>query len=201
MAYDGELPRTLLRGIAGDEGWHRCPSPFDSIELMRVEEGGVEDPDGFAIGCRGRMTEDLRKKLIKLAPDDEAFEHAIDQLYDRTHRENRGGKFLARFVNTAGEVFQNVYVFAAVRTGMPHDTRETFVVVCGDRRIDFHEIGLYGNYWFGQPFAGWETDKNGERVLIGQMESLLELSEGKLLTDNFAPVDSLLEPVFESYEN
>lgn len=201
VAFEGELPQQLMIGITGNEGWQRCEAPFDALEVMRVEQGDVEVRDGFAIGCRGRMSDSLQEQLLGLAANNEEFEEVVMDLYKRSRHEDRGGKFLARFVNTVGEVFPNVYVFAAVRTGMPHDTRETFVVACSDGPVDFREINLYGNHWSGQPFATWETGADGDRHSSGQMQTLLELAEGKLLTDDFAPVDRLLKPVFESYEN
>ena len=36
--------------------------------------------------------------------------------------------------------------------------------------------------------------------LTGQMRAVLALSEGLLLTDDFAPVDNLLRPVFADQE-
>ena len=55
--------------------------------------------------------------------------------------------------------------------------------------------------WTGQPFAAMETlPSEATPKLTGQMSAVLALSEGLLLTDDFAPVDNLLRPVFADQE-
>ena len=55
-----------------------------------------------------------------------------------------------------------------------------------------------GGHWRGEPFAWTEkADKDTHRD-FGQMQCIRELSHGHLLTDDYAPVDNLLVPVFAS---
>ena len=46
--------------------------------------------------------------------------------------------------------------------------------------------------------ASSETEPGGQPQDHGEMSSILELSRGIELTDDFAPVDNLLAPVFVS---
>ena len=60
------------------------------------------------------------------------------------------------------------------------------------RPLDIHNLGTRSDLdeFEGILFA-WAEDG----VLGGQMETVLERSEGLILTDNFAPVDNLLAPI------
>ena len=98
------------------------------------------------------------------------------------------GRFLGSFVGTSIHNFAYVYVFSSSDDG-PTDDRDTFIVACSMRPLDIHDLGSRpgGDVFEGVLFA-WAEDG----VLGGQMETVLERSEGLILTDNFAPVDNLL---------
>ncbi len=60
------------------------------------------------------------------------------------------------------------------------------------RPLDIHTLGNSSGLdaFEGVLFAWAEDGVHG-----GQMETVLERSEGLILTDNFAPVDNLLAPI------
>jgi hypothetical protein len=92
-------------------------------------------------------------------------------------------------------VFPNVYVFSA-NEGLPTDLRDTFVVACSLKKLDLSNLEQSGGYWTTAPFASMETKSAQEVVYSTQMTSILELARGMTLTDDYAPVDNLLVPVF-----
>jgi hypothetical protein len=51
--------------------------------------------------------------------------------------------------------------------------------------------------WNSDWFAAFEKGTGDTKPkLMGQMDAVLSLAEGQILTDDFAPVDNLLRPVF-----
>ncbi|MCY2966990.1 MAG: hypothetical protein NT069_25710 [Planctomycetota bacterium] len=77
--------------------------------------------------------------------------------------------------------------------------RDTFVVACSLKRLSFDGLFESGSYWHNKPFASTERSADGETLVdSGEMPALLQLSRGIELTDDFAPVDNLLAPVFAS---
>jgi len=102
------------------------------------------------------------------------------------------GRFLGSFVGTAMESFPYVYVFSSSSDG-PTDDRDTFVVACSVRALDIHDLddGVGDDELEGTLFAYAE-----DGVLGGEMQVVLERSGGLILTDDFAPVDNLLAPIF-----
>ena len=73
-------------------------------------------------------------------------------------------------------------------------------MVCSRQPIDLTSLDDTGD-WKGGPFASLQTESGKtEPTLSGQMSAVLALSEGQILTDDFAPVDNLLVPVFMSQE-
>lgn len=102
------------------------------------------------------------------------------------------GRFLGAFTATANRNFPYVYVFSSSTDG-PTDDRDTFVVACSGAPLDIHDLGSRA---MDLPFEGvlfaWTED--GEAG--GQWETVVERGEGLVLTDDFAPVDNLLAPIF-----
>lgn len=81
---------------------------------------------------------------------------------------------------------------------MPHDGRDTFVIIGSLKKIDMERLDEAGGYWDNKPFAWIEVDQSGgEPKPQGQFEQIIESARGMLLTDDFAPVDNLLSPVFK----
>jgi len=102
------------------------------------------------------------------------------------------GRFLGAFVGTANQSFPYVYVFSSSSDG-PTDDRDTFVVACSHQPLDIHDLGERDDdlAFEGVLFAWAEGD-----VLGGEMVTVLERGGGLILTDDFAPVDNLLAPIF-----
>ena len=98
-------------------------------------------------------------------------------------------------MNTVCQVYPNVYVFSA-NEGLPSASRDTFVVACSLKPLSFSDLKRSGGYWGTPQFAAMETKSNNTQVYSSQMTSILELARGMTLTDDYAPVDNLLIPVF-----
>lgn len=189
QTYRGTLPAALTPGVLS-ENWTPAPEPWQSLEVRKWI------PSGYMLGYRGRMSEATRQKLLQLLPGDEDYVTAINAL-DRAARAQTGGQFLGRYVNTVRQVFPFVYVFTSFESG-PSDDRDTFVVACSLRKLDFTSLETAGGYWPGSPFAWTEHDARGQPVNFGQMSALLDRADGQILTDDYAPVDNLLAPLFEA---
>ena len=140
------------------------------------------------------MSDSRREELLKLEPTNAKFTKAVEKLYEYS-REEKAGRFLGSYVKTTTNVFSNVYVFSS-EVEEPSIDRDTFVIIASGKKIDMTDLGEAGGYWYGEPFAWIETDEaTGRRKHHGQFEELVE--SGMILTDDFAPVDNLLSPVFK----
>jgi len=132
-------------------------------------------------------TREFNEKLeALLAPDGVYMINIID-----IYREGLG-RFLGSFVSTALETFPYVYVFSSDSEG-PTPDRDTFVVACGSQPLDLFQLGNRRDdlEYEGRLFA-WSQDG----VRGGQMDTVLERAGGMILTDDFAPVDVLLAPIY-----
>ncbi len=168
-----------------DPEWRAAPTPYSMIEVKN-------DNREMWLGARGRMPLDLREKLIALAPEQNEFVVAVNDLFTRSAKV-RTGRFLARFVNTVRKVFDNVYVYSTT-TALPHEDRDTFVIVASPKPLETLSAQQAHAYWPGTPFATLE--KLSDRFeMNSRMASLLALAEDTVLSDDFAPVDNLLLPV------
>ena len=173
-----------------DESWEPAPAPFAALQYRREPNGD------YLLGLRGVMQDEMRDKLLQQAGNDATFKSAIGQLYQRS-RVERVGRFLGRYVYTARQIFPFVYVFTSNEDD-PGQSRDTFIVACSLQKMSFDNLTESGDHWSTGPFAGSERDESGRTVDFGEMTAVLELSRGVELTDNFAPVDNLLAPVFVS---
>ncbi|MCW8133932.1 MAG: fused MFS/spermidine synthase, partial [Planctomycetota bacterium] len=90
---------------------------------------------------------------------------------------------LGAYVNTLKPVFKHVYVFTTEKLGVKNG-RDTFVVAASDTEMDF-------SAWL----PGHETEFPGALLTANEMKILKEKSGGRVLTDDNAPVENLLEPV------
>lgn len=174
--------------------WQFAPAPYGGLEVLAHREGRYE----FAV--RGIMPESLRDRLLEDAGsgDAQGFKAAVEATFRRS-REKRSGRFLASCTATLGEVFPHVYVFSTAH-GTPAEVRDTYVIVASVKPIELQRLASTGRYWDTPPFASLHTDESGQRTTIGQMECLLATSRGLILTDDFAPVDNLLRPVFDDQD-
>ncbi|HVR75504.1 MAG TPA: fused MFS/spermidine synthase [Planctomycetota bacterium] len=96
-------------------------------------------------------------------------------------------RFLGSVYVTLGQVFPHVYVFANSEGGPDEreDERDTFIVICAMEEKDLAELG----------FRAGELEFTGSLLEPKHLDVLEERSRGITLTDNFAPVENLLEPV------
>jgi predicted membrane-bound spermidine synthase len=192
LAYRGTIPMKL--GIFGGtlEGWVSAEAPFEFVEAYRI--GG----DQHLLGFRGIVTKDAEQSLIQLEPENKAWTDAVSNAAKRS-RQSGPGRFMGRYVATAAEIFPTIYLFSTSHQ-QPDDNRDTFVMVCSRQPINLNSLEDTGD-WTGGPFASLQTEPGQSKpVLSGQMSAVLALSEGQILTDDFAPVDNLLVPVFMSQE-
>ena len=100
------------------------------------------------------------------------------------------GRFIGSVVGTLQQTFPYVYVFSGEADGTS-DERDTFVVLSSRRRLPLAELAHRTNADAGTLFAWTE---NGE--LGGDMRALLRRGQHLVLTDQHAPVDNLLAPIF-----
>ncbi|MBI3831107.1 MAG: fused MFS/spermidine synthase [Planctomycetes bacterium] len=92
-------------------------------------------------------------------------------------------RLLGAYVNTLRTVFKHVAVFTTESMGVK-PCRETFVVAASDTPLDFQDC-----------LAGHKTSFPGSVFSNNEMELLDRKSGGRILTDDDAPVENLLEPV------
>ncbi|WP_373650061.1 fused MFS/spermidine synthase [Schlesneria sp. DSM 10557] len=192
LPFAGKLPAQLEPANQEQQTWTPSPAPFEFVETLRT------DADQRVLGFRGIITPEIAQQLIELDPGNPPWAQAVKSVAERS-RQKIAGRFLGRYVATAASVFPNVYVFSTSYQ-QPSASRDTFVMVCSRQPIDLKSLDDTGD-WTGGPFASLETPPgSNERILSGQMSAVLALSEGQILTDDFAPVDNLLVPVFTSQE-
>lgn len=191
-AYEGPVPGALTAGGLKLGTWVAASEPFQNVELLDLGEKRV------ILGYRGIMRTADREALMALLPGDTAWLKAIEQL-DRSGRSARPGRFLGRYVNTVRQVFPYVAVFSSTPEGTSED-RDTFVVVCSNKTQDFANLNEAGGHWVSGPFAWSARDGAGVIHDHGQMSAVLDRAEGLVLTDDYAPVDNLLMPLFDSRE-
>ena len=188
----GVIPAKLSATGGPLAGWKPADPPFECVEVCRLEG------DQYVLGFRGIVSDELKQKLIDLEPNNAAWTKAVAAAAKKS-RAPGAGRFLGRYVATAAKVFPNIYVFSTSST-QPDNDRDTFVMVCSRKPLDLKHLADTGD-WEGGPFAAIEIKPGQtEPTLSGQMSAVLALSEGLLLTDDFAPVDNLLRPVFAEQE-
>ena len=188
----GVIPAALNATGGPLAGWKSGAAPFECVEVCRLEG------ETHSLGFRGIVSDEIKQKLIDLDPQNTEWAKAVVDAAKKT-RAPGPGRFLGRYVATAAKVFPNIYVFSTSNV-QPDNDRDTFVMVCSRRPLDLMHLADTGD-WTGQPFAAMETlPSEATPKLTGQMSAVLALSEGLLLTDDFAPVDNLLRPVFADQE-
>lgn len=188
----GAFPSELRIPNGVNNRWITAAEPYEFVEILRVAE------NTFSLGFRGIVSREDQTKLCSLMPQNSFWNDAVNEAAEKTRR--RGpGRFLGRYVATATRVFPNVYLFSTSQEE-PSDERDTFVMVCSREKLDLKSLDDTGD-WRGGPFASYETPEGAqEPVVSGQMKIVLQLAEGEILTDDFAPVDNLLAPVFDDQD-
>lgn len=132
-------------------------------------------------------TREFTAKVHDLLTPDGVYLVNIIDVYDQGM-----GRFLGAFVATVAESFPNVYVFSSDPEG-PTEFRDTFVVACSRQPLDLDELGSRPDDppYEGTLFAWLENGEPG-----GEMETVLERARGLVLTDDYAPVENLLAPLY-----
>lgn len=182
--FEGDVPQELIPAQLPQRAWSPAASPFEALELQPTATGKL------VLAYRGGMSDAVREKLRALAPQNDAWREAVGELQRRS-LSAQGGQMLSRYVYTATQVFPNVYVFGTSNiTG--RTVRDTFIIVCALRPLNVDRLDRTG-YWSGKPFAVFEAHGSGA---VGHMDALLTLSGHRALTDDFAPVENLLLPIF-----
>lgn len=174
--------------------WQYPPSGFGGLEVLPLTNGE------WKFSVRGVMPEPLRDRLLKIAegPAMKEFREEVEAAFHES-RSHRTGRFFASCLATLAEVFPNIYVFST-SLGPPADTRDTFVIVASLQPLDLYSVESTGFHWNTPPFASRETSEDGTETVAGQWNSLMATSRGLILTDDYAPVDNLLRPVFEDQD-
>ncbi len=197
--YTGHLPTAMVPANLEKNRWVLAQAPYDFLEikLRETPEGAklrTSNSQSFLLGLRGVMSPSREQELVKLAGSDVELQQIFKSLSQQS-RDAKPGRFLGAYVNTVSQVYPNVYVFSA-NEGLPTAARDTFVVACSLKPLNFADLKRSGGYWGTSQFAAMETKSNNETVYSSQMTSILELARGMTLTDDYAPVDNLLVPVF-----
>jgi MFS family permease len=97
------------------------------------------------------------------------------------------GRFLGASYNTLKAVFPYVYIFCTTPNG-PNtrpNGRDTFIVIAGFRELDLENLGEREG----------ELPFRGAKLTDEHIEILKSRSRGVILTDDYAPVENLLEEV------
>ena len=194
-----ELPESWASAAVAGE-WMEIPG------LAGVEVYERPDEQAYRLGVRGTVTKATFEKMLEESGDNVALSKIIKELVQRSRdpkftRER--GHFLSCYTRTLADVFPNVYVFSS-EEGVPHRRRDTFVLIGSNSPLDFSQLGMAGGHWSQPPFAWQETRPDGQAATLAedhnQWQSVVGwaagTSWGGVLTDNFAPVDRLLKPVF-----
>ena len=190
--FAGAIPEQLKLTDGPLEKWVSAASPFDFVEAHRI------DGDKHLLGFRGLVSTATARQLIELDSTNVEWANAVTAAAEKS-RSKGAGRFMGRYVATAARVFPNIYLFSTSHQ-QPDANRDTFVMVCSRQPLDLKSLDETGD-WNGGPFAALETSVGqSEPKLSGHMVAVIALAEGQILTDDFAPVDNLLVPVFESQE-
>ena len=197
VPFEGSIPAALKATDGLLEAWTPAVAPWDCVEVCRLGSSDAAHND-YSIGFRGIVSPQIERQLIDLDSNNQEWVAAVRSSSAQT-RINGPGRFLGRYVATAAAVFSNIYVYSASGSHPGRD-RDTFVMVCSRRPLDLRNLSETGD-WKGDWFAALES-RQGDAPprRLGQMDSVLSLSEGQILTDDFAPVDNLLRFVFADQE-
>lgn len=181
------LPHDLLLDDEAIGTWQLAGPGYDGLEIM------LRDAGQPLFGVRGVMTVDMRDRWSKRF-DDPVLTAGFEELHVKSQTAS-GGRFLSSCVLTLSDLFPNIYVFST-QSGAPSEDRDTYVLICSMQPLDLQSLPETGQHWQVAPFAAQQTGPQGAIQRTGQMESLLATARGLVLTDDFAPVDNLLKPVF-----
>ena len=121
-------------------------------------------------------TREFNDKIAKMLTNDGVYMVNVIDIFD-------SGLFLGAIINTLEKTFP--YVYAATRGDLPRAARTTFAVVAAKRGLDIDN--LWDKYS--------RKSQNFWHLSESDMQVLREKSRGLVLTDDYAPVETLLAPV------
>ncbi|MDP7276825.1 MAG: fused MFS/spermidine synthase [Planctomycetaceae bacterium] len=205
--YDSEqkpLPVPLPErwtATAVDDDWVGVPG-LPGVEVYRFAE---KTPVEFRLGVRGSVPDAIRQRMKDDVADNPALLKIVEDLCRRSQdpKQTRDrGHFLGSYALTVAKVFPNVYLFSS-EEGVPHRSRDTFVLIASNSALDLSDLSRAGGHWAQEPFAWEEKEREGKGPIpeaMNQWESVTGWAAKTwwkgILTDDFAPVDRLLKPVF-----
>jgi len=177
--------------VTGD--WQFAPDGFPGLEfLLRVD-------NGLELAVRGVPSQSLIDRLLSFSTGEaDPFRQSVENMRQSALQVGKG-RFLASCTATLAEVYPNLYVFSTAE-GPPSNVRDTFVIVASMKPIHLTDLHATGTHWSVPPFALRQASSAMEVATAGQMDALLATARGLILTDDFAPVDNLLRPVFEDQD-
>jgi len=130
--------------------------------------------NAFSVPSHLTTREFTKKVAAILAPGGAYLVNCID-IFD-------SGLFLNAFVNTLRAVFPEVSVYAS--RGSTGSGRSTFVIAAGARKLG------------GETLRAVDGSEAGARIPPERMAALRARNGGAVLTDDHAPVETLMAPVF-----
>jgi spermidine synthase len=184
--HRGEKKYDVIYGDAFNDfsvPWHLTTREFNEMIAEMLTDDGI-----YMINIIDIYKSDERARQEVEESQKDAPEDATEAV-----REARKlGGFLSSWVETARSTFPYLYVFGTDTPG--RGLRETFVVVASKKPLDLTELGTRKgdpNFYGDEPklFAPYNEK---------QMAELKVRSRGIILTDDYAPVENLLEPVAAS---
>ncbi|MFQ6058706.1 MAG: fused MFS/spermidine synthase [Anaerolineae bacterium] len=131
--------------------------------------------------------------LTTLGFNEEVKKHLQDDgLYVVNIVDGRHRLFLRAYLNTLRETFSHVYL-VPVGESWREDVRTTFVIMASQKELATDEFA---------EIDGGDGERRIAKMILTEQELDELLAEGRrvILTDDYAPVDNLLAPVFEESE-
>lgn len=123
-------------------------------------------------------TREFNDKISRLLTDDGVYMLNLIDIFE-------SGLFLGAIVNTLEKTFPYVYVVA--RGDLPRAARSTFVVIAAKQSLDIDELCIK-----------YKKRQNLWHLSESDMQRLREKNNGLVLTDDYAPIESLVCPVVQA---
>jgi spermidine synthase len=184
---DPGVTRTAVERLGLSPGTRVVTYNADAREVVELKQGAPpydlvfgDAFNDYQIPYHLATREFVRKIRNVLKPDGLYLALVIDRM--------RGGRFMASLVRTLQEVFPHVYVLADLeRTRAPR--AQTFVVAASGVPLDLGRL---------RSLPGFEPDfGTAVRILPADaMADWLREARPVVLTDDYAPADNLMAPIF-----
>jgi spermidine synthase len=159
----------------------------DAREVVEAKQGTAKYDlvfgdafNDFQIPYHLTTREFAQKVRNLLAPEGLYLALVIDRM--------RGGRFMASVVRTLQDVFPHVYVLSDV-PGTLGSRARTYVVAAGDTALDVERVRRL-------PWRGPSGETTVGVMPPEALEEWLREADPVVLTDDYAPADNLLAPIF-----